>query len=220
VKLFHDDIYRAYLERQAESWQYARLLLGDGWRPISEYVYDRRYVYAAGVSEAACYRLFVGRGGKYKTSDWWTPINNGMPVPLYVQAWQPLPEGVDPYAHSDELFPPREPNYVRPPEPVYEAGPPTARLTPVPRNLLVAMAGGAVLHERAWKWTTWTLQLPGHTPERIGARGIDRLREVAFIARDGVLPQSALTRFHDFDWKIADAGRAWLAANHGPAKCA
>ncbi|WP_375312818.1 hypothetical protein WHZ77_05935 [Bradyrhizobium sp. A5] len=46
-----------------------------------------------------------------------------------------------------------------------------------------------------------------------GTRGINRLRELAFIERDGVLPGGQLTRFHDFDWRISDAGAAWLAAN-------
>jgi hypothetical protein len=28
-----------------------------------------------------------------------------------------------------------------------------------------------------------------------------------------VLPSGNLMRFHDFDWKVTDAGAAWLAAN-------
>jgi hypothetical protein len=213
MKLYHEgDIYRAYLERQAKDWRYARLLLDDGWRPISEYVYDRRYVYAAGVNEVHIYRLFIGRGGKYAHSEWWSPNQREIPVPLYVTHWMPLPEGVNPYTHGKDLLPP-QPEKIVPPEPVYEPGPPTARLTPVPRNLLLAMRAGAVLCERAWQWTSWTLQRPGQAPEKITARGVDRLREFAFIERVGVRPPGELTRFHDWDWRVSNAGFAWLAAN-------
>jgi hypothetical protein len=106
-----------------------------------------------------------------------------VPVALYVTHWQPLPDGVDPYTHHLDLFPPPPERPVRPPEPVYEPGGVDTRLTPVPRDLLLAMAGGAVLNERGWRWTSWTLQRPGQAPEKISSRGIDRLREVAFIAR-------------------------------------
>ena len=44
MKLYHEEeswVWR--LEEAAKHWQYARLLLGDGWRPLSEYVYDQNY---------------------------------------------------------------------------------------------------------------------------------------------------------------------------------
>jgi len=107
--------------------------------------------------------------------------------------------------------------YVRPPEPVYEPGGSDVRLTPVPRNLLIAMRNGAVLHERTWRWTQWHIGAPGTPFVRIAERGINALREFAFIARDGVLPDGNLTRFHEFDWSITPAGHAWLAANAKPA---
>ncbi|MGY3356414.1 hypothetical protein ACVWZK_003077 [Bradyrhizobium sp. GM0.4] len=207
-----EGIYEAHLRREAEQWEYARLLLADDWRPMSEYVYDRTYVYAAG-SEGGMNQLFVGRGGRYSVSPWWSPNNTDTPVPLYVNAWKPLPDGVDPRTHALDIFPPRAAKPTRPPEPVYEPAAPTTRLTPVPRDLLVAMHGGAALHERTWSWTSWTLQRPGRAPEKISSRGVDRLRECAFIERAGVLPPGNLTRFYNFDWRITPAGAAWLAAH-------
>jgi len=50
-------------------------------------------------------------------------------------------------------------------------------------------------------------------PQGIGQGGINRLREVAFIARYGVLPPGRLPRWFEFDWKITDAGKAWLVAH-------
>jgi hypothetical protein len=211
VKLNHGDIYKAYLEQQP--WPYARLLLDDDWRPMSDYVYDRRYVYAARVNEAMCYRLFIGRGGKYSTSDWWTPNSREIPMALHVNAWKPLPDGVDPYTHGREIFPPEPEKFVGPPEPVYEPGGVDVRLTPVPRDLLVAMRDGARLHERAWRWTEWTLQKPGGDPERIRERAIEALRKVVFIERDGVLPPGRLPRWLEFDWHVTKPGLTWLAQN-------
>ena len=213
MRLDHDDTYRAYLEREARPAH--KLLLDDDWRSLSEYVYDRSYVYAAGVTETLIYRLFVGRGGKYAHSYWYTPFNKETPIGLYVTHWKPLPPGVDVFAHCDQIFGPRPAKPIRSPEPLYEPDPPTARLTSVPRDLLAAMGGGAALRERAWQWSSWTLQRPGLAPEKITSRGVDRLREAVFIARDGVLPPGGLKRFHDFDWKITAAGAAWLAANVG-----
>ena len=213
MRLFYEsDAQLARLERDAEHWQYARLLLGDGWRSLSEYVYDRSYVYAAAVSQSHLYQLFIGRGGKYQTSDWWTPHQRGVPVPLYVTHWQPLPPGVDPPTHSIDLFPPADPPPSRPPEPVYEPGPATAELTPGPRALLVAMRDGAVLRDCGQRWSSWTVQRLGGEPEKLTARPVDRLRELAFIARDGVRPAEP-TRWYEFHWHVTDAGRAWLAAN-------
>lgn len=130
--------------------------------------------------------------------------------------WKPLPAGVDahhPLAHWELLTGDKLPDLTsRPPEPVYEPGPPTARLTPGPRDLLVAMRYGAVLRERGQRWSSWTLQIPGREPNKLTARPVDRLRELAFIARDGVGPSDP-TRRYDCLWSITSAGRAWLAAN-------
>lgn len=212
MKLWHGDIYRAHLEMEAEQWQYARLLLGDGWRPMSEYVYDRRYVYAAGGTESA-FHLLIARGGKYKTSDWWTPHSREMPTTLSVQFWQPLRDGAGPFTHGRVIYPPAPERPAKPPEPVYEPGGVDVRLTPAPRDLLRAMAGGAVLREATMTWTSWTVTRPGCDPAKFRDRGIDALRKLAFIERDGVLPPGHLARIHRFDWKITPAGAACLAAN-------
>jgi hypothetical protein len=66
--------------------------------------------------------------------------------------------------------------YVRPPEPVYEPGDVNVRLTPVPRDLLVAMSACARMTERAWRWTEWTLHAPGHEPKKLGERAVGGLR--------------------------------------------
>lgn len=85
MKLFYESAaQKAHLERAAEHWQYARLLLGDGRRPLSEYVYGLKYVYAAAVNHHHRYSIFIGRDGKCETSDWWTPNQRDVPVPLYV----------------------------------------------------------------------------------------------------------------------------------------
>ncbi|MCG2645705.1 MULTISPECIES: hypothetical protein [Bradyrhizobium] len=211
MKLYHEERYRARLEQNAQ-WRYAQLLLGDGWRPLSEYVYDRNYVYAAGIGGwHDNFILFVGRGGKYSTSDWWLPHNRDVPFQGYVEFWQPLPEGVDPYTHAAEIFPPVE-KPVRPPEPVYEPGLPSVKLTPGPRGLLVAMRDGAVLHERGQRWSSWTLQRPGGDREKVTERPLNPLRENAFIARNGMLPTEP-DRWYECDWQVTSAGRAWLAAN-------
>lgn len=193
-----------------------RLLLDDDWRPLSEYVYDRRYVYAATVNHLLRSNVLIARGGKQESSYWWTPDNKEVPVMslagLSVTHWKPLPDHVDAYnpiPHWEELtgHKHRSEPCPRPPEPIYEPGPPTARLTPGPRDLLVAMRYGAVLRERGQRWSSWTLQRPGREPEKLTARPIDALRELAFIARDGVRPSDP-TRWYEFDWHVTDAGRA------------
>lgn len=155
MRLYHEEHRREHLERNAK-WRYAQLLLGDGWRPLSE--------------------------------------------------------GADPFIEAAAIFPPADPPPSRPPEPVYEPGPPTARLTPGPRALFVAMRDGAALHERGQRWPSWTLQRPGGEPEKLTERPIGPLRELAFIARDGARP-SEPTRWYECGWSISGAGHAWLAAN-------
>lgn len=75
------------------------------------------------------------------------------------------------------------------------------------------MAGGAMLRERSFRWTECSLQRPSSAPERIGERGVNALRKVAFVARDGFLPPGRLSRWFEFDWRITGAGLAWLEAN-------
>jgi hypothetical protein len=48
-----------------------------------------------------------------------------------------------------------------------------------------------------------------------GRDGILKLRECAFIERDGVLPPGRLPRWFEFDWFVTDHGRAWIEANKG-----
>lgn len=101
---------------------------------------------------------------------------------MTVVAWKPLPaDGISLRPRAMVVWRPRDGAYVRPPEQVYEAGGIDVRLSQVPRELLTAMAGGAILRERSFRWTEWSLQRPGSAPARIGERGINALRKVAFI---------------------------------------
>lgn len=88
--------------------------------------------------------------------------------------------------HDADIFPPIE-KALRPPEPVYEPGPPTARLTPGPRDLLVPMRWRRAARART-TLVGWTPQRPDGDPEKITERPIGPLRQNSFIARDGVRP--------------------------------
>lgn len=138
---------------------------------------------------------------------------------MTVVSWKPLPDdGISLYERERWLYEAPDTAYVRPPEPVYEAAGINARLSPVPHELLAAMAGSALLRERAFRWTEWSLQRPGSVPARIGERGVNAMRKVAFIARDGVLPLGRLPRWHELDWIITGGGFACLEANVRPAR--
>lgn len=199
---------------ESDDRPYAAILASDGWRPLSEYVPSRDYVYVRGFGWDLWHPgAGIARRGRHPLSDWWNPA--GQPLRLDVKEWKPFPnDGVSPHerwvAFSTD---PDDTSFVRPPEPVYEPGGIDVRLTPVPATLLASMGAGARLHERAWRWSEWTLQMPGQAPERIRERGIDGLRKHAFIARDGVLPPGRLPRWFVFDWVITDAGKVWLAAD-------
>jgi hypothetical protein len=219
MKLFHEsETYRDQLE--SSDSRMSRMLLDDDWRPLSEYVYDRKYVYVAALNPTHLYRCMIARGGKYESSEWWTPDNKETSVIglcwLTVTHWKPLPAGVDAYNpldHWEELTGHKwlDP-LVREPEPEYEPAPPTERLTPGPRDLLVAMRDGAVLRERGRDWSSFTLTPPGGAPAKITARPLRPLLQNVFIARVGTLPPRK-DRWFEFDWKITPAGAAWLAAN-------
>ncbi|GLH79752.1 hypothetical protein SSBR45G_46610 [Bradyrhizobium sp. SSBR45G] len=215
MQLDFDDVERAKLERQAaEGSAYARLLLSDGWRPLSEYKYDRKYVYTAAVNYYQDTVLIPARGG----SCWWTPFDKENPiVGLTVTHWMPLPDGVDAYnpiPHLEEISGKKLPDpLLRRPEPVYgPPAPPTLRLTPGPRDLLIALRDGSRLTERGRDWSSFTLTKPCTAPAKITARPIDPLRRAGFIARNGSLPPRT-DRWFQFEWRITEHGHAWLAAN-------
>lgn len=98
------------------------------------------------------------------------------------------------------------------PPPIYVPGSPTTRLTPAPRDVLVAMRDGATLHERGMRWSSWTLRRPGEEPKKVSTRPLDTLIEKVFIARCSALPDHG---WYEIDWKITEHGMAWLAANVG-----
>jgi hypothetical protein len=200
---------------------YTALLASDGWRPLSEYVPSRDYVYVRGYGyDTWNPGAAMARRGRHPLSDWWNPA--GQLLHIDVQEWKPFPnDGMSPHerwlAFSTN---PNDNSFVRPPEPVYEPGGIRVRLTPVPRLLLLEMRDGARLHESAWRWTEWRLQRPGREMERIAERGINPLRKVAFIARYGVLPVGRLPYWHEFEWFVTDAGKAWIEVNAKPAASA
>jgi hypothetical protein len=211
--------YDFYATQEAsDHWpHHVELMRSGDWRPRSEYrPTDGEYVYVRGtgltLANPGC---AIARGGKYESSFWWNP--DGQQVPLDVTEWKPFPDdGVTPYARWQDFKTMRnDPRWVRPPEPVYPPAGVDAKLTPVPRNLLIAMSGYTILHERAWRWTEWTLRMRGGAPEKLteSRSGILKLRQCAFIERDGVLPPGRLERWFEFDWKITAAGLAWIAAN-------
>jgi hypothetical protein len=193
--------------------RYMQLLNSDGWRPVEEYVPSRDYCYVRGYAYMARHQsVGIARRGKYDTSYWFQP--NGEPLALGFVEWKPFPnDGISPHQRWLDFIRPSDGSYVRPPEEVYEPAGVDAKLTPVPLRLLLDMHGGAILRERAWRWTEWTLQPIGQEPTRLTERAINRLRELAFIERDGVLPPGRLPRWFEFDWKITDAGKAWIEAN-------
>ncbi|MGJ4932253.1 hypothetical protein ACQR1I_35485 [Bradyrhizobium sp. HKCCYLS2038] len=146
MRLDLDDKQRARLEQHGDNVM-LQLLLGDGWQPLSDYRYDRRYVYVAAVNGVFNYSCYVARGGRYSSSDWWIPSEKEIPVlgaaGLTITHWQPLPDGVDAYrplAFWKEITGHDLPGApLRKPEPVYQPAPPTHRLTPGPRRLLAAI---------------------------------------------------------------------------------
>lgn len=197
--------------------RYMTLLDSGGWRDGSEYTPAQQYVYVKGFAAMARGpSVGIARRGKYETSYWWQP--DGVPLALAIGWWKPFPDdGISPHQRWLDFSRPNDGRFVRPPEEVFEAAGADARLTPAARKLLLAMAGGAVLHENAWRWTEWTLQMPGCEPAKTteGRGGILKLREGAFIARNGTLPPGRLERWFEFDWSVTDHGRTWIEANDG-----
>jgi hypothetical protein len=194
------------------------LLESDGWRDVSEYVPSRDYCYVKGfAARARGPSVAIARRGKHDTSYWWQP--DGIPLALGVIEWKPFPnDGISPHQRWLEFSAPSAGAFVRPPEPVYEPAGVDAKLTPGPRDLLLAMHGDTELLEYAWRWTEWKLRIGnGNNPEvvKISERAINRLRECAFINRDGVLPPGRLTRWYVFGWVVTAAGKAWIEANVG-----
>jgi hypothetical protein len=187
------------------------LLNSDDWRDVSQYVPSSDYCYVKGFAYMAKHPgVGIARRGKYDNSYWWRP--NGEALPLDVCWWKPFPnDGISPHQRWLDFSRPSAGAFVRPPEEVYEPAGVDAKLTPVPLRLLLDMHGGAILRERAWRWTEWTLLAPGQEPTKLGERAINVLRQYAFIERDGVLPPGRLPRWFVFRWVVTAAGRAWIA---------
>jgi hypothetical protein len=194
---------------------YMVLLNSDGWRDVAEYVPSRDYVYVKGYAYMAKSPGFcIARRGKYETSYWFQP--NGEPLALAVWWWKPFPDdGISPHQRWLDFMRPSAGAYVRPPEEVFEPAGVDAKLTPVPRKLLLDMKLGHVLMERAWRWTEWRIEALSGESVRISERGVNRLRELAFIKRNGTLPPGRLEKWFEFDWLVTDGGKAWIEANTG-----
>jgi hypothetical protein len=207
-------------EEATEHWpHHVELMRSDGWRPRSEYRPNNgEYVFVRGftadLGNPCC---AIARGGRYETSWWYNP--DGQPMSMDVKEWKKFPDddGVTPYQRWQDWKTMRnDTRWCRPPEEVYEPAGVDAKLTPVPRKLLMDMHGGVRLHERAWRWTEWML-IRGYEADKVteGRSGILKLRKLAFIERDGTLPPGRLEKWFEFDWKTTAAGLAWIEANKG-----
>jgi hypothetical protein len=198
-------------------YRHQELLDSDGWMPRSTYrPSNGEYVYVRGRGyDMWNMGVAIARGGKYETSFWWDP--DGRPLLIDVHDWKPFPDdGVPPHKRwHDFKTDPNDMRFVRPPEEVYQPAGVNAKLKPVPRKLLMWLYDGIVLHERAWRWTEWSLRHHGHETEKLseGRGGILKLRQCAFIERDGVLPVGRLEKWFEFDWRVTSAGKAWIEAN-------
>jgi hypothetical protein len=190
----------------------AALLASDDWRPLELYPAGE-FAYVRGrYAGALTPDVVVARHNGKPWSNWMHPPPGGVVTYFSATAWQPLPADTNAYEAAYFLHGAPEP-IMRPPEPVYAPGGIDARLTPVPAKLLRTIAAGAVLQERAQTWTEWKLRHPCGEIEKITERGVNKLRQVAFIERVGVRPLQRPDRWIQFDWRITDAGEAWLTAN-------
>jgi hypothetical protein len=170
---------------------YVAVLAANDWWPLSKYVPSKHYVYLQGCAQMANHpAVTVARRGRHELSYWYSP--DGQPLSIAATVWKPLSNDRSTARQiwkSLYATPGAPEPYTRPPEEVYQPAGMDARLTPVPRELLADMYAGAILRERAWRWTEWTFWLPSEGPSTpINHRGTGRLRELAFIERNGVLP--------------------------------
>jgi hypothetical protein len=200
-------------EDRASQPAYAAVLWADDWQPMETYRPSKDYVYVLHIPHRKpC--LGIASRGWHPLSYWYGP-DESTPLAIGPIKWKPISN--DGILHRDRMRSLVLPDYVPwvgPPEPVYKPAGTDARVTPVPLALLLELHRGARLEERCGRWTSFHIHRPGRDSERIGERGINVLRRLAFIARDGELPPGATTRVVSNDFQITPAGAAWLAA-HG-----
>lgn len=111
-----------------------------------------------------------------------------------------------------------EPDWVRE---IVDADPPwpiTARVTPEPLGMMVAIRNGAVLRQRFGDWSEWDMIMPDGSHRMVMTRALDRLLDTGFVDRDGQLPPGHPTSVMEFAWPLTPAGIAWMDAN--PKACA
>lgn len=192
----------------------ADILWATDWQPLETYKPSRDYVYVMTIPHRKPVLSIASRGW-HPLSYWYQP-GEREPSGIAPIRWKPFPnDGKLLHERIAELALPGAEPWVRPPDKVYEPAGIDARVTPVPLALLLELHGGARLEERCGRWTDFHIYRPGRNPERMNERGINALRKLAFIARDGVLPPGAVLRgYVSHDFKITPAGAAWLAA-HG-----
>lgn len=192
---------------------YGAVLWADDWQPMETYRPSTDFVYVMTIPHRKpC--LSVASRGWHPLSYWYEP-DGTEPSALGPIKWKPIPnDGIPHRDRMRSLVVSDYVSWVRPPETVYEPAGTDARVTPVPPALLLELHRGARLEERYGRWFEYRLHRPDRDPERIGERGINALRKLAFIARDGTLPPGATTRIVSNDFRITPACAAWLAA-HG-----
>jgi len=209
----HGEIRHRWLLEQRATQPWVDVLLADDWLEMDSYRPSRDYVFVKYCDDAMIPHLAIASRGWHPLSSWYGPRKGDIPLSIDPYRWKPLDmkgyESIQEFC--DWLFV-REP-WVRPPEPEYDPAGTDVRLTPEPVRLLRAMLDGAVLREKVWQWTNFTIQRSGQAEEKITCRPTDRLRECAFIERIGTLPPGLPRRMLTYDWKITAAGQAWLTAN-------
>ncbi|MET4347057.1 hypothetical protein ABIC08_007726 [Bradyrhizobium sp. RT9b] len=121
---------------------WARVLETPGWRDLNDYTADT-FVYVAGYAyQSPVLSVAVARRGRHEPSYWYKPPPD-RPLSTTVVSWKPLPDdGISLRERERWLYAVPETAYVRPPEPIYEAGDVDVRLSALPRELLTTVAGG------------------------------------------------------------------------------
>jgi hypothetical protein len=107
----------------------------------------------------------------------------------------------------------REPDWRREPYSDEPPWPVTAKMTPEPIGMMIAIRNGAILQERHGDWSDWHMILPDGSRRMVMTRALNRLLETGFVDRAGELPPGHPTSVLEFEWPLTPAGRAWMAAN-------
>ncbi|MBB5046857.1 hypothetical protein HNR60_001606 [Rhodopseudomonas rhenobacensis] len=179
------------------------------WRPAADYTRADSYVVALLAADVGQFCVDVARCN----ADGWYNLDGWSYGQQPNARWKPIPAGYASWHYRDVIYPRRR--IEPPPEPVYSTpGGVDVRLTAKPREILLAMLGGAPLIEKRWRWSSWSIDLAGRGERQTMLRApIESLRSAMFIERAEPLPQRPLTGFREFEWRPTSHGEAWMMAN-------